>query len=307
MKNIWVISDTPEYAYELLSKVAKVGEQVTVFVNGDQKVAEECFRYGANTVKLLPIQANTTWEQYSKVIVNEGRDVLPDLIVVAATRRGKTVAALLAGYLDIPCVTESKGIEIEGNKVSFSRTIFGGLAEKELEVVDKPVVVSITPGTFAKEKADNPTNGEVAILELIGEDNVAVIERKDREVSSVNLNEADIVVGVGRGFGKKENLKYAEELARILGGEIGCSRPVTEDYRWFPEERYIGISGAVIKPNLYIAAGISGQIQHVYGVREAKTIVAIDKNENAPIFKVADYYIVGDLQEVLPELIAAVK
>lgn len=307
MKNIWVIADVPEYAYELLSKVATAGEQITAFVNGDEMVAEECMAYGANKVKLIPLPVNTLWEQYAKEIAEEGKELKPELIVVAATRRGKGLAGQLAALLDVPYVSESKILDIDTGKVLFGRTIYGGLAEKDIEIEGTPVVVSIVPGTFEKQKAANPVSGETSTLYLPETGSITVTERVEKEVSSVNLNNAETVIGVGRGFGKVENLKYANELASLLGAEIGCSRPVTEDFHWYPEERYIGISGAVIKPNLYFAAGISGQVQHVYGVRDAKTIVAINKNEDAPIFKVADYYIVGDLQEVLPEIINALK
>lgn len=305
MKNIWVIADIPESAYEILSKVAASGDQVTAFVNGDQAVADECFAYGATAVKLLPIPTDKPWEQYAKALAAEGKEVQPELIAVAATRRGKTLAGQLAALLDLPCVTEGKGLNIEGGKVSISRTIYGGLAEKELEAVHA-VIVSVLPGTFEKQKAQTPGSGEVSIVELSGA-GVEVVERKAKEAATVNLKDANVVVGVGRGFGSQEKTKLAEDLAVVLGAEIACSRPVTEDLHWYPEERYIGVSGNIIKPNLYIAAGISGQVQHMYGVRDAKTIVAIDKNENAPIFKSADYYIVGDLNEVLPELTAAIK
>jgi electron transfer flavoprotein alpha subunit len=305
MKNIWVIADIPEHAYELLSKVASSGDQITVFVNGDQAVADECFQYGANKVKLLPLPANTTWEQYAKALAAEGKEIQPELIAVAATRRGKTIAAQLAALLDLPYITESKVLDIDGGKVNAVRTIFGGLAEKELEI-EQAVLVSVAPGTFEKQKVSSFVNGEVSTVQLSVE-GIEIVERNAKEASSVNLNDANVVIGVGRGFGSLENVKLAEELAAILGGEIACSRPVAEDMHWVPEERYIGISGNVIKPTLYLAAGISGQVQHMYGVRDSKTIVAIDKNENAPIFKAADYYIVGDLTEVLPELTAALK
>ena len=307
MKNIWVISDVPEYAYELLSKVAGTGEKITAYVNGDEAVAAECQAYGANDVKLIPVPEQKPWEQYAKVVVEDGKDSTPDLIAVAATRRGKTIAAQIAALFDAPYISESKVLEAEGGKVLFKRTIYGGLAEKSVEIEGTPAVVSVAPGTFEKQKPAAPGSGEVTALGLSNSSSITVIERKEKEASSVNLNEAEIVIGVGRGFGKEENLKYAEELASLLGAEIGCSRPVTEDLKWYPEERYIGISGAVIKPKLYIAAGISGQVQHIYGVRESKTIVSIDKNEDAPIFKVSDYYIVGDLEEVLPEIINALK
>lgn len=305
MKNIWVIADVAEHAYELLTKVAGSADQVTAFVNGDQAAAEECFAFGASAVKLMPVPENTTWEQYAKVIAAEGKEIQPELIVASATRRGKTLAAQVAALLDVALITESKELEIDGSKVKTLRDIYGGLAEKALET-EQTVIVTIAPGTFSAEKAAPPASGVVSTVELsaLG---IEVVERKAKEASTVNLKDADVVVGVGRGFGKEENVKLAEELAAALGGEIGCSRPVAEDMHWVSEDRYIGISGSVIKPTVYIAAGISGQVQHMYGVRDSKTIVAIDKNENAQIFKSADYYIVGDLAEVLPALTKAVN
>lgn len=306
MKNIWIIADVPEHAYELLSSVTTYTDQATVFVNGDESIASECFHYGAKTVKLCPLQEGVMWEQYAKEIAAEGKEAQPELILVAATRRGKTIAAQIAALLDLPCITESKSLNLEGGKIGAKRTIFGGLAEKEVEVTRESAVVTVAPGTYGKQKVDNPTSGDITTVHA-STSNAIVTERKDKEASTVNLSEANVVIGVGRGIGNKENLKYVEEIASILKGEIGCTRPITEDLKWYPEERYIGISGEIIKPNLYLAAGISGQIQHVYGIRDSKTIVAIDKNENAPIFQVADYYIVGDIEEVLPEIIHALN
>jgi electron transfer flavoprotein alpha subunit len=115
------------------------------------------------------------------------------------------------------------------------------------------------------------------------------------------------LVSVGRGFRKKEDLKLAEDLAGALKAEISCTRGIAEDEHWLPIARYIGISGQTVKPDLYLAVGLSGQVQHMVGCRESKVIVAVDSNESAPIFESADYGIVGDLYEVLPLLTAAVK
>ncbi|MGJ7922010.1 electron transfer flavoprotein subunit alpha/FixB family protein [Neobacillus sp. LXY-4] len=305
MNTIWVIADVPEQAYELISKAAAIGGKVTAFVTGNQSVAEECVSYGAQSVKLLGLPEGTVWENYARSIVGFAEES-PELILVGATRRGKTMAAYLAGLLDCPYISEAKGLEVNGTSVVASRTIYGGLAEKTLEVTGQTVVVSVEANSFEKVKSA-AIDGDIESLIVPEPNGIVLTERKEKEASSVNLSDSDVVIGVGRGFGDKENLKYAEELAQLLGGELGCTRPVTEDFHWLPEERYIGISGAVIKPKLYLAAGVSGQIQHIYGIKDSNTIVAIDKNENAPIFKVADYYIVGDLQEVLPEVIAAIK
>ncbi|MGD8192427.1 electron transfer flavoprotein subunit alpha/FixB family protein [Brevibacillus ginsengisoli] len=307
MKKIWVIADVADHAYELISKAATLGENITVFVAGDRSVGEECLSYGANSVKLISFPLDTIWENYAQSLRELAEAEKPELILVGATRRGKTIGAYLAGLLDSLYISDAKKLEVNNNTLTASRTIYGGLAEKNVEVNGETVIVSVSANTFEKVKAAAATEGAIEDIQFPQPQGITLAERKEKAASSVNLNQSDVVIGVGRGFGEKENLKYAEELASLLGGEIGCSRPVTEDFHWLPEERYIGISGAVIKPKLYLAAGISGQIQHVYGIRDSKTIVAIDKNENAPIFKVADYYIVGDLLEVLPELISAIK
>ena len=118
----------------------------------------------------------------------------------------------------------------------------------------------------------------------------------------MNLAAAKVVVGVGRGLEREENLSLARDLAAAIGGEVGCSRPVAEGEKWMPRETYIGVSGVMIKPELYIACGISGQVQHMAGVNQSRVIVAINKDKSAPIFKQCDYGIVGDLSVVLPAL-----
>jgi electron transfer flavoprotein alpha subunit len=124
---------------------------------------------------------------------------------------------------------------------------------------------------------------------------------------AVDITEAKIIVCVGRGVEKKEDVELARELAQVLGGEVACSRPVAEELRWLPEEVYLGISGKKVKPDLYVGVGVSGQIQHVTGIRDSKVIFAINKDENAPIFEAADYGIVGDLYQVVPKLIQELK
>ena len=134
-----------------------------------------------------------------------------------------------------------------------------------------------------------------------------MIGRSPRQRGSVNLAEAKIIVCVGRGVGKPEDIKLARDLAEVLNGEVGCSRPVAEELNWLPEELYLGISGKKVKPELYIGLGVSGQIQHVTGIRDSKVIFAVNQDENAPIFEAADYGIVGDLYQVVPKLIEELK
>jgi electron transfer flavoprotein alpha subunit len=137
---------------------------------------------------------------------------------------------------------------------------------------------------------------------------VKVVGRRQETHSDFDLGTAAVVVGVGRGFKQKEDIRLAEELAKAFpGGAVGCSRPIAADLKWLGEEHWIGLSGHAIKPKAYIACGVSGQIQHIAGIRGAKLIVAINTNKDAPIFGVADYGIVGDLYQVLPKMTQLLK
>jgi electron transfer flavoprotein alpha subunit len=131
--------------------------------------------------------------------------------------------------------------------------------------------------------------------------------RSARQRQSVDITEAKIIVCAGRGIAKQEDMTLANELAEAVGGEVGCSRPVAEELHWLPEEVYLGISGKKVKPDLYIGVGVSGQVQHVTGIRDSKIILSINQDENAPIFEAADYGIVGNLYEVVPKLIQELK
>ena len=149
--------------------------------------------------------------------------------------------------------------------------------------------------------------GEIIVLNVETDDrnNVTNICPIIREGADIAV--AEKLVCVGRGLANQADMKMAEDLAAALGAEIGCTRGIAEDYHWLPNDRYIGLSGQYVKPSLYISLGVSGQVQHVAGIRDSKMIVAVDMNENAPIFEAADYGVVGDLYEVAPLLIEAIK
>jgi electron transfer flavoprotein alpha subunit len=130
---------------------------------------------------------------------------------------------------------------------------------------------------------------------------IAAVEEKSR--GAVRLEEADIIVSVGRGFKKKEDIQMAFELAKVLGGQVGCSRPIAADLKWLPEEHWVGLSGKKVKPKLYLAVGISGQPQHIAGILDSRIIAAINNDPSAPIFQNADYGVVEDLYKIVPILI----
>jgi electron transfer flavoprotein alpha subunit len=307
MKKIWVIADVPETAFELLSKARQFGTQITAYLAGDQETAVQALSYGADVVKLMKLPSHTVWEQYSALLAQEAQAVQPELILVNASSRGKDLAAQLAAKLDCPCCSECKKLEQADGNLAMQRIVYGGLANKEIESHVFPFVLTVSAGTFQKDEPEEGRSGEVTSLALPEQSPIQLLERKPKAASTVNLKEASVVVGVGRGVADPKMLESAGELAKLLGGELGCTRPLAEDLKWLPEERYIGISGQQIKPQLYLGAGVSGQIQHVYGIRDSKVIAAINNNENAPIFQVSDYYIVGNLEEVIPALMTALQ
>lgn len=221
------------------------------------------------------------------------------LVLVGATKKGKDIGPRLAALLDCPYAGEIQSVENGDAGWQVSRMVLSGNSLATYNMGDVAVCTA-TPGTF--EADGDPEVPKVKPSGIEGSP-VKVTGTKGDEAGDFDLSGADYVVGVGRGFKAKDDIKLAEDLAaKLPGGAVGCSRPVAADLKWLGEEHWIGLSGHEIKPKVYFAPGISGQIQHVAGIRGSKLIVAINTNKDAPIFQVADYGIVGDLYKVLPEL-----
>jgi electron transfer flavoprotein alpha subunit len=300
----WVIADNAALAAELIGAARSLAPgTLTAFVGGDEAAARGLIERGADSAFALPLEPGAMWEDYAAVLAERAGD-RPSLILVGATKRGRGLAALLAATLDVPCISDGRKISLEG-RVTAERMVLGGLAMKTVSTDASTVVITVSRGAYPALPADPGRSGSVGRLAVMPGP-VKVTGRRLKESSQVDLNAATRVVGVGRGFNDQAELALAETLAKALGAELACSRPIAEFYQWLPEERYIGISGQVIHPELYMAVGISGQAQHVFGVRDAKVIIGINKDENAPIHQVSDYSIVGDLKEVLPALSEAI-
>ena len=219
-----------------------------------------------------------------------------DLVLVGATKKGRDIAPRLAGLLDWPYASEVQAIAA-GSGWTVERMVLSGNSKATYAMGPKAVCTA-TPKTFEGSGKGAP----VGPVQVAGS-TVNVTGRRGAAHSDFDLGSAAVVVGVGRGFKQQADIKLAEELARCFpGGAVGCSRPIAADLKWLGEEHWIGLSGHAIKPKAYIACGVSGQIQHIAGIRGAKLIVAINTNKDAPIFQVADYGIVGDLYQVMPKL-----
>jgi electron transfer flavoprotein alpha subunit len=224
------------------------------------------------------------------------------LVLMGATPRGRDLGARVAGYLDCGFAADAAQVAYDGQTVTYERTIYGG------NVISREHIDGMAVATVGRGCAERVSGTAlIKTVDLAADTRVTLVARNPVQTEGVDLGSAERVVGVGMGVSSEDEVALANQMADAMGGAVGCSRGMAEERKWVPVERYIGISGKVISPSLYLMLGISGQVQHLFGVRDAKIIAAVDKNENAPVFKNADYGIVGDLHEIMPLLLDAVR
>ena len=225
-------------------------------------------------------------------------------LVVGDTRFGRVVAAKAAARLRVGSLGKGKRLRAEGGSLVVTRDVYGGkfLADVAARL---PCVALVQPGSYSAAEG-SAVPAETMTL-TVGDPKIVVKETKQGRQAEAGIKSATIIVSAGRGFAKKDDLLLASDLAKALGGALGGSRPLSSDLGWLGEEQQIGLTGAYVHPKLYVAVGISGQLQHVAGIKDSKVIVAINNDKEAPIFQFADYGIVGDLYEVLPALTKLLK
>lgn len=259
--------------------------------------------------KIINVENNSeNSEDIAEIIAEVAKKYDPSLLLMGATLAGKDISALVAKRLTTACVTDVIEIkEIDGDLV-FTSPVYGGTLLNDVVInSDNLKIVTVRPGSFKKNELQDKEAEVVDEIVEIKKDIRTIIKETIKEAGeSVNLEEAEIVVVGGRGMGDKDNFKLIEELADVLGGVVGGTRPVTED-GWINRSQQVGQSGKIITPKLYIGAGVSGAIQHLSGITGSQYIVAINKDEDAPIFGVADCGIVGDAMKVLPIMIEEIK
>lgn len=240
---------------------------------------------------------------YQPVLAQIVRSREPDLLMIGHTAFGVDLAPSLAVELGIPLATDSVEITHDGSGFVVTRQIYGGKVEDRVGFRGAPrAMVTVRPAAFPAEEGTR--SGRITELDTDvppEPDLRRFIEYVEAAAGEVDITKSEVVIAIGRGIREGENLGMIEELAELLGGVVACSRPVV-DAGWLPKDRQVGSSGRTVKPKLYMAIGISGQFQHVSGMKAAETIVAINKDPKAPIFSAADYGIVGDLFKIVPAL-----
>ncbi|QMI04040.1 electron transfer flavoprotein subunit alpha/FixB family protein [Citrobacter sp. RHB25-C09] len=305
--SVWVFSDTPSRLAELMSGAQALGEQINAFVQTESE-ATTALQLGAHHVwQLSGKPDNRMVEDYADVMAQTLRQqATSGLVLLPATRRGKLLAAKLGFRLAAVVSNDASSVTLQDGSATVKHMVYGGLAMGEETIASPFAVVTLSSGTFEAQQPDPSRSGETHVVQW--QEPAVTITRtatQARQSNSVDLDKARLVVSVGRGIGSKENISLAESLCQAIGAELACSRPVAENEKWMEHERYVGISNLMLKPELYLAVGISGQIQHMVGANGAQTIFAINKDKNAPIFQYADYGIVGDALKILPALTAA--
>ena len=320
-------------AYELLGKgkelAAKLNEEVTaVLIGHDVKgLADELAEYGADKVIVVddPELKEYRTEPYAHALSSVINEFKPDIVLVGATAIGRdlgpTVSARVATGLTADCTVleigdfplvaiPGKEAEQKHNQLLMTRPAFGGNTIATIACPDnRPQMATVRPGVM--QKIEPIVGAKANVIEynpgFTPNDRYVEIKEIVKAVSdTVDIMDAKILVSGGRGVGSAENFKILEDLAEALGGSVSCSRAVV-DSGWKPRDLQVGQTGKTVRPNLYIACGISGAIQHTAGMEEADIIIAINKDEDAPIFDVADYGIVGDLNKIIPQLTEAIK
>jgi electron transfer flavoprotein alpha subunit len=236
----------------------------------------------------------------------------PDLVLFPHTYQVRDFAPKLAALLGKGMIGDCIGYRNEGGKLIFVRQMFQGKTSADVTFLgEAPWFASFQAGAFRSDLVTAHPSGKAQVTPVSVELKAEQIRTKPLDLfkeakSAVDLTQAPLIVAVGRGIKGPENIPQAEAVAKALGGEIAASRPICDE-GWLPMERQIGSSGQTVAPKLYLALGISGAIQHVVGMKGARTIVAINKDQNAPIFEIADYGIVGDIFEIMPALTEALE
>ena len=246
---------------------------------------------------------------YTSLISEAARDYGATLILMGYTYLGMETGPAVTVRLVGSMVSNCTDLSIENEKISMVRSMFGGTLQGRVELQGpSPYVVSFEKGALTRgesrsgEGVVKPISFDLERMKLRNK----IIEILKADVGTVDITKSKILVSVGRGIGGPDKIQLVRDLADALGGEVSCSRPVA-DMGWLPVSRQVGISANNVAPNLYLACGISGASQHVTAIRDSHKIIAINKDPNAPIFRVADYGIVGDLFEVIPEIISLAK
>jgi electron transfer flavoprotein alpha subunit len=283
------------------------GESKTVLIGkGASEAAKDVASYG----DVLAVEADPGTAPVASVVAPKLAALVaernPDVVLCGASSDGKDVCGLFVGLTDWPLLVNASGVDWADGGPQVEMSTFGGKLETHSAFVDGKGVIIVRPATVTAEKAASAGDVDTATVEAEDLPAAKVVESVAEAGAAASIEEARIIVGGGRGVGSEEGFKLVQDLADALGGAVGATRAVV-DSGWIPYSQQIGQTGKIVKPALYVACGISGAIQHKVGVQTAGTIVAINRDADAPIAEFADLFVVGDIFEILPPLTASIR
>ncbi|MBW1841331.1 MAG: electron transfer flavoprotein subunit alpha/FixB family protein [Deltaproteobacteria bacterium] len=290
--------------YEALSEGRRIADQLgseltaLVIGSGIEDISKTLAKFGADRILVAENEALNEYvnDVYTHVAANVIAKEKPAVVILGASTQGKELSARMSARLDAPLAMDCLAVRREDDILVVTRSMYGGKILADVALAGEPKIVAIRPNSMSIAETDG--TGSVEKVEVdTGKSELKLIEKK-MDAGKLELTEADIVVSGGRGMGGAD-YSIVEELAEVLGGAVGASRSAVDE-GWRPPSDQVGQTGKVVSPNLYIACGISGAIQHLAGMSSSKIIVAVNKDEDAPILAKADYGIVGDLFEIVP-------
>jgi electron transfer flavoprotein alpha subunit len=300
-------------AGQQIANLLKIEAFAAVVGSGVESLGGEVAKYNLTEVVLCnhELLADYTPDGFSLALRQVIEQLKPEIVIFPHTYQVRDFAPKLAALFGKPFLSDVVGVTREDAALVFVRQLFQGKLNADVSVADEPpFFVSVQSGAFRGDSAES-ASAPAAVRGVDITLEASQIRTRPQEPfreskGEVDLSSAPIIVSVGRGIKEAENIAMAQELAKLLGGEIAASRPIC-DNGWLPLERQIGSSGQTVSPKLYLALGISGAIQHVVGMKGSRTVVAVNKDESAPIFEIADYGIVADLFDIVPALVEALK
>ncbi|MEA2570949.1 MAG: electron transfer flavoprotein alpha subunit [Acidobacteriota bacterium] len=298
------LKKTSREALTIGNKLAQAAGGDLVAFATDSSVAAEAGRYGAKKLYVAKLDSYST-EIFTAAMQQVVNDVKPSVVLLGGTSNGRDLAPRLAARLDVGVASDVDRLEWTDGKVRARRPVYSGKAFATVDIVGTPAIATTRPNAFPAVEVGGAA-AEVVEVNVTAESKAKLIDTKVPEAGELSIAEADIIVSGGRGLKEGQNFSYIRDLAHAIGGAVGASR-ATVDAGWIDHQHQVGQTGRVVSPNLYIAAGVSGAIQHLAGMSSSKHIIAINKDPEAPIFRVADLGIVGDLFTILPALTEEVK
>lgn len=232
----------------------------------------------------------------------------PDIILVGDSNFGSGIGSLLSTKSDLPFITHCKDIKVDNNQILVTSILCGGKIQVKVKPISNKAIIGIIPGEFSYEEGQPSGNPKIDVLEIpdFSQLKSSFVKYIEPDVEAIDITSEDILLGIGRGIQKKENIPIAEEISKLLHGQLCGSRPVI-DQGWLPITRQVGRSGNTVNPKLYCSIGISGAPEHIVGMKNSRLIVAINTDAKAPIFNISHYGVVGDAQKLLPLLFEEIK